>query len=256
MKIECPHCGQRIDLEGNSLSSFSCPTCSSQISLQVTKGTGVPDNEQTQQGIESVTTRPTGEQQKVEKAGEELGTGLLKLIAVILIGIPLGKCGGKMIQNLMAPDWYDETIHAPQNLRESPPRLPTVQTLNFANSVEGVPPTREGIIGTWHRQTLLPSKRQHSLLAPQPEYFKFSSAQKFEHGNIPQPPGGIRNSMTKGDYRLEGKLIHFRIEGSDDWTSQKVWMKNGNLVLEMPSSGSDMPERSPRIFATFRRGRD
>jgi hypothetical protein len=35
MKIECPHCGQHIDLEGSGITEFSCPTCNGQIQLQV-----------------------------------------------------------------------------------------------------------------------------------------------------------------------------------------------------------------------------
>jgi antitoxin component YwqK of YwqJK toxin-antitoxin module len=35
MKIECPHCGQHIELEGSEVTEFSCPTCNGQIQLQV-----------------------------------------------------------------------------------------------------------------------------------------------------------------------------------------------------------------------------
>lgn len=35
MKIDCPHCGQHIDLEGSGVTEFPCPSCNGYIQLQV-----------------------------------------------------------------------------------------------------------------------------------------------------------------------------------------------------------------------------
>ena len=35
MKIECPHCGQHIELEGSGVTEFLCPTCNGLVQLEV-----------------------------------------------------------------------------------------------------------------------------------------------------------------------------------------------------------------------------
>ncbi|MEP2774443.1 MAG: hypothetical protein ABJQ29_15550 [Luteolibacter sp.] len=226
MIVNCPQCSQRIDLGASNVTPFACPECNCEIKLEVTKGAIVPADEKKDPS-------PNSDAVKNGKKTNQAAISPLKFLMWLLIpigGIPLGKCMGNVFKDIIAKSQgYDR---AWLNQQSSPPQI-TPEMLSSSEDFSGVPPTREGIIGRWQRQNSLPANRQGGLFAPQPEYFKFSSDQKFEHGNIPQL-GGTQNSMSKGDYRLNGHYLHLAVDGTDDSVSYKVWMKNGDLVLEMP----------------------
>lgn len=57
MKIECPHCRQRIALDNNAPSAFKCPTCSGRIELQASIAVSKPLPAPTEKLQEVVSTK-------------------------------------------------------------------------------------------------------------------------------------------------------------------------------------------------------
>ncbi|MGJ8644149.1 MAG: hypothetical protein ACSHX9_12135 [Luteolibacter sp.] len=158
----------------------------------------------------------------------------------------MGNVFKDMIAKSQGYDSY-EAAEAWRNQQSSPPRI-TPGMIKSSDDSGGVPPTSEGIIGTWEKRSSRSANRQGVLFGSQAEYFKFSSDQKFEHGNIPQPLVGTRDSMTKGDYQLDGDHLQLSVDGSSDRLSYRVWMKSGDLVVEMPGHW-----HGSKLTVTYRR---
>lgn len=123
MKIECPHCGQRIDLGGSNPSSFGCPSCNCQITLQVSaNGRSSSQGEIGHQVQQSQSTLPgQGRATKNTMAGFNL---LGWLFAFIVFPLTLVKCVDKVIHKALGvdPDKYKSYLEprGPEALPRSP----------------------------------------------------------------------------------------------------------------------------------------
>jgi hypothetical protein len=121
MKIECPHCGQRIDLGGSNLSSFACPGCNAQITLQVTAaaGPGPPaQGELVHQVAQSpMQPQPPGQVTATNKA--KAGFNLLVwLVAIFITGPILGKCAQDLVLRASGND-PDDFRRPPKSRQEA-----------------------------------------------------------------------------------------------------------------------------------------